>query len=699
MQTKKCNQIKIHELLTLPGVGTESLKQLIRLKINTLKDLLFHLPMRYEDRTTLTPLNKLRHDETMLCEGVIIELAYPKRGRTKLLCVLQDSTGNLNLRFFHVLSFQKKQLQVGVGLRCFGIVRFGHFGPEMIHPTFEVITGKYPLPLPSHYTPVYSLTHGLQQKSLYKIIQNALLIHSRTWQELLPFEVLQPRNLPLLYDALKFVHQPPKGSSLIDLTTRRSMAHRRIVFEELIAHRLSLLQLKKLLHKAVSIPLPPCHQLIRSFLKLLPFTLTNAQNRAIEEICEELTLEKPMLRLLQGDVGSGKTVVAAISLLQAVGNHHQAVLMAPTEILAEQHFQTLQQWFKPLGVTLGYLSGNISHKSRHRIYQEIAQGEIKILVGTQALFQQKVQFADLAVIIVDEQHRFGVTQRALLRDKNNQDKQPHQLIMTATPIPRTLAMNLYAGLDCTTLDEIPPGRIPVATSVIPNEKRTMVIDRVREVCRAGRQVYWVCPLIEDSEIIRTRAAVTTAEILRKYLSECKIGLVHGKLVSAKKASIMRAFAEGDLQILVATTVIEVGIDVPNASIIIIENAESLGLAQLHQLRGRVGRGKISSHCILLYQSPLSDIAKARLKAMRETSDGFLIAQRDLELRGPGEILGTKQTGALSFIVSDIVRDQDLLSDVQEVADYIMNCYPELIEPLIARWIPFFSLENYEKVVC
>lgn len=682
----------------LGGVGKQIAKHLARLDIYSIQDLLFHFPSRYQDRTQIQRIRGLLPGEEAVIEGVVQSMATPERGRTKLLCTLKDETGVLHLRFFHVLSFQVTVLKAGSRLRCYGEVRLGPKGLEMVHPEFKAITEDRPLPIDQHLTPIYPATEGLSQYTLRKLTTNALdwMDSQSICRELLPDSLLQSLTFPTFQEALKFVHRPPRAAPIPELIENKTLAQKRLVFEELLAHRMSLLHVKQVFQSQNSLPFLQNGKLTTPFLNNLSFQLTSAQARVVQEITADLSRPHPMLRLVQGDVGSGKTVVAALAMLLAVENGYQAALMAPTELLAEQHFRVFQRWLEPLGVTVAFLSGSVKAKERKQALQVIENGEAKIILGTHALFQDKVNFAKLALIIIDEQHRFGVHQRALFREKGIQsDYYPHQLVMTATPIPRTLAMSFYADLDCSIIDELPPGRTPVVTSVLAGAKRDEVIARIREACQQGRQVYWVCPLIEESEVIACQAATNTAEELQILLPQFKTGLIHGRMNAESKETVMRAFQQGEIHLLVATTVIEVGVDVPNASVMVIENAERLGLSQLHQLRGRVGRGSVASYCLLLYQYPLSELAKERLTVMRETTDGFKIAEKDLALRGPGEVLGTRQTGELAFKVADLLRDSELLPQVHQASQMIMNEHKDLIDPLIKRWLG--QAEGYGKV--
>lgn len=684
MATKQ--QAVSDDITNLRGVGKETAKNLNRLGIHTITDLLFHLPLRYQDRTKIECIRQLKPDQEAVVEGVIQSIAQPKRGRTKLLCELRDDTGTIAVRFFHVFTFQARVLKSGTRMRCYGMVRRSFQGGfEMMHPEYQVLSADEQPPAEAYLTSFYPATEGLSQHMLRKLVAQALLWldKSETFEEMVPASILQLFTMPTMKEALTFVHQPLQGTSLTDLQAVSTLAQKRLVFEELLAHRASLLVVKRQFQAQASLPMKPSSDLSQAFLSQLPFSLTGAQERVYQEIQQDLQRAWPMLRLVQGDVGCGKTVIAALSMLRAVESGYQAALMAPTELLAEQHYRVFQNWLTPLGVKVSFLSGKIKGAARTKALAAIQQGEAQIIVGTHALFQEEVQFASLALIVIDEHHRFGVEQRASLRGKGGQC--PHQLIMTATPIPRTLAMSFYADIDCSIIDELPSGRTPIVTRVLPTERREDVIARIRETCQQGRQVYWVCPLIEESESLACQAAIHTASLLQEQLPGLRVELVHGRMPAEQKEKVMGAFQRGEAQVLVATTVIEVGVDVPNASVMIIDNAERLGLSQLHQLRGRVGRGKVASHCLLLYQQPLSAIAKERLAVLRDTNDGFKIAQRDLELRGPGEVLGTRQTGAFAFRVADLLRDKALLPQVQQAADMMLQGHADLIDALISRW--------------
>lgn len=662
-------------------------KQLANLGILTVQDLLFHLPLKYQDRTHITFIRNLKPGKVIVIEGIITHVWHIKKGRTKLLCTLQDETGKVFLRFFHVLSFQKAALKLGSHLRCFGEMRIGANGLEMIHPEYQLLTKEKYIPLESHLTPVYPATMGLSQNRLRKLILHTLQQYknSHILKEILPQNCCKISDFPSYSQALDFVHKPPPDIAKNLLDEKKTPAHRKLIFEELLAHRVSLLSVKKESQKQPALSLKDTG-FINQFLQTLPFRLTFAQQRVLTEIEQDLIRPKPMLRLLQGDVGSGKTIIALLAMLFAVQNGYQAALMAPTELLAFQHFQVFRRLLDE-NIAVNFLASSLKARDKKIILKSLQEGKAQIIIGTHALFQEKVRFNNLAMVVIDEQHRFGVLQRALLRQKGLFEQQyPHQLVMTATPIPRTLAMSCYADLDSSIIDELPPGRSTIITRIVPNSRRKEVIERIKKACREGRQIYWVCPFIEESEIVNCQAAVKIASELKVLLREFSIGLLHGRLTAPERESVMQAFKNNQTQVLVATTIIEVGVDVPNASLMIIENAERLGLAQLHQLRGRVGRGSTQSHCLLLYQAPLTTQAKARLAVMRETTDGFKIAQRDLELRGPGEVLGTKQTGSLTFRIADLIRDKEILPSIYQAAETIMSQYQDIIPDLIERWI-------------
>lgn len=673
----------------LKGVGSQLAIRLQTLGINSVQDLLFHLPFRYQDRTRINPIGSLRPGDHAVIEGTI-ELADISFGRRRsLLVYLSDGTGHITLRFFYFNAVQQRNLsQRSARIRCYGEVRLGKAGLEMIHPEYRFC--HEPLPIEESLTPIYPATEGLQQLSLRKLTAEALQFLQKNpelLEEYLPEKILQQFHLPNLQQALQYVHRPPANADQKLLEAGLHPAQQRLAFEELLSQQLSLIFLRQQTKQQLAPAFNNDKKLSKKFLSLLPFSLTNAQQRVFQEIVFDLQQAKPMLRLVQGDVGSGKTVVALLAALVAIENTFQVALMAPTELLAEQHTQNFATWLAPLNLKTLCVTSKLKGKAREKTLSEITNGEIHLVVGTHALFQEDVQFANLALVIIDEQHRFGVHQRLALREKGIKNNYyPHQLIMTATPIPRTLAMTAYADLDCSIIDELPPGRTPIITIAVSNQRRHEIIQRVKENCLAAKQVYWVCTLIEESELLQCQAAENSHQQLSLALPEVRIGLIHGRLKSSEKEQVMAAFKNKEIDVLVATTVIEVGVDVPNASLMVIENPERLGLAQLHQLRGRVGRGALQSHCVLLYQTPLSLQAKERLKIMRESHDGFVIAQKDLELRGPGEVLGIKQTGLMQLKIADLMRDQHLLEEVQNAANLIMQQYPERIDLLISRWL-------------
>jgi len=680
------------------GVGSALAERLSKLGVTQVQDLLFVLPLRYEDRTHIESIGALIPGTRVVVEGEIQLTEITFRRRRQLLCRISDGSGFLTLRFFYFSAAQQNGLARGVRIRCFGEVRRGPTGLEIVHPEYRRVTDK-PDALEETLTPIYSSTEGIAQTRLRALITQALDdldSSSSAVRDWIPSEVVKSLDLPPLRDALEYVHHPPREAEVAVLATGRHPAQRRLAFEELLAHHLSLKLIKHEAQTEPASPLDDRENLATQFISSLPFPLTNAQSRALRDVNADLSVSRPMVRLIQGDVGCGKTVVAAAAAARAAGSGLQVALMAPTELLAEQHFRNFQHWFRPLGLPIALVSGSVAARTRRSALEAIASGEIRIAVGTHALFQEGIDFKHLALVIVDEQHRFGVQQRLRLQEKGQKDGRfPHQLIMTATPIPRTLAMTAYADLDISVIDELPPGRTPIKTVVIPEQKRDAVVARIVEACREGRQAYWVCPLIEESEELRSQAAEETAAALAEALPGIRVGLVHGRMPSAKKDEAMLAFKDGKIQLLVATTVIEVGVDVPNSTLMVIENAERMGLAQLHQLRGRVGRGSRASTCVLLYRAPLSQLARERLKAIRETSDGFEIARRDLELRGPGELLGTRQTGLAQMRVADLMRDADLLPRVQETAELLLASYPDNIAALAIRWIG--TAERYGRV--
>ena len=671
----------------LKGVGAALAEKLAKVGLETLQDVLFHLPLRYQDRTRITPIGALRPGQDAVVEGTVAGADVVMGRRRSLLVRLQDGSGTLSLRFFHFSQAQKEALKRGTALRCYGEIRPGATGLEIYHPEYRAQTGDEPAPVEQTLTPIYPSTEGLTQQRLRQLSSQALArLGPNSLPDWLPSEIAQEYGLASLDAAIRYLHRPPPDADVEELAEGHHWAQHRLAFEELLTHQLSLQRLREQVRRQSSPALPPAKRLPTQFLANLGFAPTGAQKRVGGEIAYDLAQHEPMLRLVQGDVGAGKTVVAAMAALQAIEAGYQVALMAPTEILAEQHFLNFTRWFTPLGIDVAWLAGKLKGKARAAALEQILAGA-PMVVGTHALFQDEVRFARLALAIIDEQHRFGVQQRLALRQKGVDGRLcPHQLIMTATPIPRTLAMSAYADLDTSVLDELPPGRTPVNTPVIAESRRMEVIERVRAGCREGRQAYWVCTLIEESEELTCQAAETTFEELTSALDELKVGLVHGRMKPAEKAAVMDRFKQGELQLLVATTVIEVGVDVPNASLMVIENPERLGLAQLHQLRGRVGRGSTASHCVLLYHTPLSQLGRERLAIMRETNDGFVIAEKDLELRGPGELLGTRQTGLLQFKVADLMRDAELLPQVRDAAQTLLERWPDHVSPLVSRWL-------------
>jgi ATP-dependent DNA helicase RecG len=671
----------------LRGVGPALAERLAHLGVAQVQDLLFILPRTYEDRTRTTPIGALVAGTRAVVEGEVqlTEIAF--RRRRQLLSRIADGSGHLTLRFFHFSGSQKDGLARGARLRCYGEVRRGPLGLEMVHPEYRRLFGEA-APLEDRLTPIYPSTEGIAQGRLRALIGLALDELARAGvRDWLPAGLLDAQRLPTLAAALAYVHRPPLDARLELLAAGRHPAQRRLACEELLAHHLALKLVKRNGQAAPAPPLNDRDALEARLLATLPFALTRAQQRVLREIDADLAAARPMLRLVQGDVGCGKTVVAALAAARAVGSGWQAALMAPTELLAEQHHRNLEAWFRPLHLPVALVTGSQTARARRNALAAIEAGDVALACGTHALFQQGIEFARLALVIVDEQHRFGVQQRLALKEKGDRGGLvPHQLIMTATPIPRTLAMTAYADLDVSVIDELPPGRTPVRTVAISQERRAEVVARIAAASTAGRQTYWVCPLIEESEELRCQAAEDAASQLAEALPGVRVGLVHGRMPPKKKEQAMAAFKAGSLQLLVATTVIEVGVDVPNATLMVIENAERMGLAQLHQLRGRVGRGADESTCVLLYARPLSAIARARLEAIRQSSDGFEIARRDLELRGPGELLGTRQTGLAQLRVADLSRDADLLPAVQQMADTMLRDHADATAALIARWV-------------
>ncbi|MFL2849571.1 MAG: ATP-dependent DNA helicase RecG [Pseudohongiellaceae bacterium] len=682
----------------LKGVGPALEKKFNQIGIYNVQDLLFHLPFRYEDRTRVHQIENIEVGDHVQLQGEVLSNNIQFGRRRSLQCILQDKTGFISLRFFHFSAAQKKSLAPGQLIRCYGEARRGRSGLEIYHPEYKIMPDFNSIPVAESLTPVYPTTEGLQQARLRNVIYQALSLmeHSPAVQDYLPTAIVKNLALDNLTDAVKFLHKPPIGAPLSWTSSETNPGQKRLAFEELLAHRLCMRRFRNVSDEQKAPMLKAEDGLLSTFLKSLPFTLTNAQQKTYREISDDLNGTCPMLRLLQGDVGSGKTVVAALTALHAISCGYQVALMAPTEILAEQHLTNFGQWFTPLGINVGWLSGKTKGASRTQQLLELTNGECQLLIGTHALFQDEVIYKKLGLIIIDEQHRFGVHQRLALRDKAAAGAvNPHQLVMTATPIPRTLAMSAYADLDSSVINELPPGRTPVNTAIISSTKREEVIQRIKMACGKGNQAYWVCTLIEESDALQCEAAEATTEKLHRLLPLISVGLIHGRMKPKEKMAVMAKFKLGEIQLLVATTVIEVGVDVPNASLMVIENPERLGLAQLHQLRGRIGRGSIQSHCILLYQTPLSNVGKQRLSVMRDSTDGFYIAEKDLELRGPGQVLGTQQTGLMSFRVADIARDAPLLDIVKDASETILQNHEEIVEPLISRWLG--EREHYANV--
>ncbi|QQM64469.1 ATP-dependent DNA helicase RecG [Pseudoalteromonas sp. LC2018020214] len=692
MSKPSLNQYPITEL---KGVGPKMAERLLKLGILTVQDMLFHLPLRYEDRTRLYAINELSLHSHVSVEATIETSQITFGKRRMLVCQINDGTGRLTLRFFNFTAAQKNAFSAGKIIRCFGEVRRGRVGFEMSHPEYSISDTSNEQPVATTLTPVYSTTEGLKQLSIRALSEQAIdLLNKYSVEELLPSQ-WQPSNMPLS-DALLLLHRPPNDVDVTALEQGTHPAQQRLVFEELLAQNLSLLKVREQGQQVKAVALNPVNTLESQFLEQLPFAPTNAQSRVVAEIKGDMQHAYPMMRLVQGDVGSGKTLVAALSALTAIAQGFQVALMAPTEILSEQHGVNFTTWFNQLGITVAWLGGKTKGKERVATLEKIASGEAQMIVGTHALFQDEVKFNNLVLIVIDEQHRFGVHQRLSLREKGKfGDCYPHQLVMTATPIPRTLAMTAYADLETSVIDELPPGRTPITTVALPDTRRDDIIARVKLACNEqGRQVYWVCTLIDESEVLQCQAAEDSALQLKEALPDLNVGLVHGRMKSAEKQAIMSEFKAGNIHVLVATTVIEVGVDVPNASLIIIENPERLGLAQLHQLRGRVGRGATASHCVLLYHAPLSHTAQKRLGVLRDSNDGFVIAERDLEIRGPGEVLGTKQTGLAEFKIADLTRDKHILNQVRPIAQQMLKQHPEVVDPLIQRWLG--NKQNYAQ---
>ncbi len=667
----------------LQGVGTASAALLEKLNIFTTDDLLFHLPRDYEDRSTIIPMNQLVVGRSYLLEGTVSSIDFPPGKRKSMAVLLEDDFGKVTLRFYHIYKALTDKMRSGNRLRVFGEVRVGARGLELYHPEIQQISAQTALPK-TRLTAIYPSTEGLTQAKLREYVRQALEQHSANLPELLPEKFT---NGYALKEALEYIHEPPIDANMQQLMQGSHPAQQRLIFEELVAHQISLLTRRAYIREIEAPAFEPSTILAKKLLANLPFNMTGAQRRVSKEIMIDLKQHQPMLRLVQGDVGAGKTLVAAVAACHALEAGWQVALMAPTEILAEQHYLNFKRWFEPLGIQVAWLSGKQKGKARTQAEAIIRGGLAQLVVGTHALFQENVEFARLGLVIIDEQHRFGVDQRLALRNKGAEQMTPHQLVMTATPIPRTLAMSAYGDLDTSVIDELPPGRTPIQTVTIPLDRREEVLQRIATNCQEGKQAYWVCTLVEQSETLDAQAAEATYAEIKERFPSLNIGLVHGKMKADEKQSVMQQFKNNELQLLIATTVIEVGVDVPNASIMVIENAERLGLSQLHQLRGRVGRGAKASFCALLYKTPLSQNGQERLSILRESNDGFVIAEKDLELRGPGELLGTKQTGDMGFRVAKLERDDHLLTQAHYVAEQVLKDYPVNAEALLKRWLP------------
>ncbi|MBJ8440533.1 ATP-dependent DNA helicase RecG [Acinetobacter junii] len=667
----------------LQGVGAAAASLLEKLHIFSTDDLLFHLPRDYEDRSTIIPMNQLVVGRSYLLEGEVKSIDFPPGKKKSFAALLQDDFGKVTLRFYHIYKGLTDRIKPGARLRIFGEVRVGARGLELYHPEIQVIQQHTALPK-TQLTAIYPSTEGLTQPKLREYVRQALEHHSDALPELLPAKYSNGYELK---EALHYIHEPPIDANMVQLNQGSHPAQQRLIFEELVAHQISLLTRRAYIRQIAAPRFSSSKVLAKSLLDALPFQMTNAQKRVSKEILHDLKQEQPMLRLVQGDVGAGKTLVAAVAACHALEAEWQVALMAPTEILAEQHYLNFKRWFEPLGIKVAWLSGKQKGKARTLAEQEIKEGHSQLVVGTHALFQDNVEFSKLGLVIIDEQHRFGVDQRLALRNKGVDQFTPHQLVMTATPIPRTLAMSAYGDLDTSIIDELPPGRTPIQTVTIPLDRREEVLQRIASNCREGKQAYWVCTLVEQSETLDAQAAEATFQEIKERFPDLNVGLVHGKMKADEKQAIMQAFKDNQSQLLIATTVIEVGVDVPNASIMVIENAERLGLSQLHQLRGRVGRGATASFCALLYKTPLSQNGQERLSILRESNDGFVIAEKDLEIRGPGELLGTKQTGDMGFRVARLERDDHLLTQAHYVAEQLLKDYPQHAEGLLKRWLP------------
>ncbi|MCS5547845.1 MAG: ATP-dependent DNA helicase RecG [SAR86 cluster bacterium] len=679
---------KNHPIQNIRGVGPKIADILSNLGIYQVEDAVFHLPYKYEDRTNLTPIGDAPYETPLLVEGEIVKSTVVFRGRRMLITEIFDGTGRLTMRMFHFAFAQHKNLKEGYRIRCFGTIRHGPKGKEMIHPQYQVFSKDEEVEIEDHLTPIYPSTSNLQQGRLRKLIQGSIVYCQKNNLLKESWETEDEGGFKDLLSALTFIHNPPTETSLELLSSGQHPAQRKLIKEELVAHILCSGMLKRETELRKSPLMQSASRQENLLLGSLGFELTNAQTRVWDEIKQDFEKETPMRRLLQGDVGSGKTVIAALATLQASDNSLQTAFMCPTEILAEQHYENMTQWFTDLGIKVDLLLGSTKAKDRKRILSDLQSGKTQVLLGTHALFQKDVIFKSVGLTIIDEQHRFGVHQRFTLLEKGgDKEKSPHQLIMTATPIPRTLSMTVYGALDTSIIDELPPGRRPVETTSRPNSMRSKVIKRIEEVCLDGQRVYWVCTLIEDSDELEAQAAEELFKEISKEVPKVKTGLVHGRLKKEEKDKVINRFRKGDIQLLVCTTVIEVGVDVPEATLMIIENPERLGLAQLHQLRGRVGRkADTDSHCLLLFREPLSELAKERISTMENTNDGFVIAEKDLELRGGGDIHGLRQSGLMNLKIANPIRDSDLLESAQQEALLIAKTNELQARSLINRWI-------------
>lgn len=676
-------------VLDLKGVGPQIATRLAAIQVRNFQDILFHLPNRYVDRTRIYPLSTVRVDDLVVIEGEIEKATVIPKPKRSLVIKIRDSSGSAELKFFYFNIGQQAQLKPGAQIRCFGQARRNKNGLQFIHPEYTIITDGVILPVEEYLTPIYPTTDGISQKLLRNLVQQVIsLLHPiQNSLEILPEKIRQDLQFVPLIDCLQQLHFPTPDCFKQILNTGFHPAQRRLAFEELLAQHLILRQKRQQHMQEQAIKIEHKNILSNKLLTALPFNLTNAQQRTINMVNQDLAKSNPMLRLVQGDVGSGKTLVAVMAALAVIEAGMQVAFMAPTEILSEQHYQNILHWFLPLGIEVACLTGKLATKDKNIIKQKIASSEIKIVIGTHALFQDDVIFKNLALVIIDEQHRFGVAQRLALHKKGG-DLQyiSHQLILTATPIPRTLAMTFYADLDYSVIDELPPGRKPITTVMVSADRRAEILQRIENICTQGQQVYWVCTLIEESEVLDCTAAENVWQELQTQLPNLTIGLVHGRMNSAAKELVMQEFKLGKINLLVATTVIEVGVDVPNASLMVIENPERLGLAQLHQLRGRVGRGNNQSFCVLLYKKPLGEKASQRLQFLRDSQDGFAIAEFDLKLRGPGEVFGTRQSGLANLRIADLVRDKDLLPKVYAAAELVLRDYPDIVSRLLQRWV-------------